>query len=533
MLDTFAKNLTNSLARFANVPANDALYHVIQDLVIAQDSGQDSIVVTDTTLASLCSDFPELFGDDESDTPLVVVGHRISTRRTEQNARHIAAFFHQHDNTPEFTTGMFDDITASLDIWQKVAVFACAHNRVTLITGGAGTGKTTTLISAVMALLSNNAQTNIMLTAPTGKAVKRLQHALTEHQLDLSCKTLHQLLGMREDTATPYFHAKRQLDCDVLVIDEASMVGQNVFSLAMDALPQHAKLILLGDDNQLPPVNAAPVFHPVVRQPFGFSEDFKQAFSKHFDEAFPAHQDNQAQAILIDHHVKLHKTFRFGDTISVLANAVLSENLEALQANTAVKMPSDITQAIVDQIEKQINADTSCDVSQLLMANVLPTILCVTRQGHVGTKALNSRLDELFRHALGTSQTWYLGRKILIEKNDYELGVFNGDIGTYVGAGDVQFDGERRLRIEQLPPHSLAFAITIHKSQGSEYDAVLIAFSSFNNERVSTELITKDMLYTAITRAKQQVTIYTDTPSLTKALQTKPQTHSRVNDLLK
>jgi exodeoxyribonuclease V alpha subunit len=429
--------------------------------------------------------------------------------------------------------------------WQKVAAAVAALRPVCVISGGPGTGKTSTVLKILALLAGQTAERplRIALAAPTGKAAARLQESIraTKPALELEperlaqipeeASTLHRLLGGRPDSV--YFRHNRDnpLPVDVLVVDEVSMVGLALLAKTADAVPAGARLILLGDKDQLASVEAGAVLGDICAGAGRFSPAFQARLAALTGEVLPRARETPSP--LSDAIVLLRHSYRFGSTSGIGALA------RAVNEGKPVDAAALLGDAGYEDIDWRTLADPEALLGQLaepvaagfapfleaVQAGAEPAavfepfnrfrVLGAVRKGPFGVEALN-RLCEAVLHRRGlidTRQTWYRGRPVMIVRNDYNLRLFNGDIGITLadpeepGRMKVFFLGNdgalRSFAPARLPEHETVYAMTVHKSQGSEFDRVLVVTPNEPSPVLSRELI-----YTALTRAKRQVAFY-------------------------
>ncbi len=382
---------------------------------------------------------------------------------------------------------------------QRAAAELAARRRLAIISGGPGTGKTHT-VTAILALLSELSETplRIALAAPTGKAAARLSESIRRAKPRIPCsdalretipeeaRTLHRLLGLRPGRVEPRHNADNPLPVDLLVVDEASMIDLPMMARLLAALPPEARLILLGDKDQLASVEAGSVF-----------------------------ADISAAEGLRDCVALLRHSYRFAgeEGIGRLAAAVNAGDARAAlsllhgpSADVGLFRAQD--GALESTALAHYRAIFEADDAETALASMERfRILCAVRGGPHGVERLNRRIER----ALGRSGH-YRGRPIMITRNDYAVGLFNGDIGILwpdaeaggaLRAWFIRPDGSvQRLPPSRLPEHESAYAMTIHKSQGSEFDQVLLVLPD-----EESELLSRELLYTGITRARQGVVI--------------------------
>ncbi|WP_431821909.1 AAA family ATPase [Burkholderia sp. F1] len=557
----------------------------------------------------------------------------------------------------------FGPATGETD-WQRVAAIVALTGRVTIVSGGPGTGKTTTVVGVLACLLDAHPGLRIALAAPTGKAAQRMQEALHARAGDLppelaarlpnTSYTLHRLLG-GGGAAGFRHHRDNPLPYDLIVVDEASMIDVALAAHLLDALAPGARLVLLGDKDQLAAVEAGAVFAELSARPsFSAAACARIAQALGIDEAVfvaalptPADAepdaataavairrtpvapppaaprqaslfDDEAPAVaaappadeaagaadddgpawieadellwldaaalppldagaaqraipvapedveaaeattpapLADCVVWLERNYRFGldSPIGRLSLAIrrgaVQEALDALPASdaAAASFHEDAGDALaamtVERLARRFSAylDALQDALAAAAPDPLPLfdalnrfrILCATRGGARGAEHVNALVASHVRRAarvpLAVGAHWFTGRPIMVTRNDYALGLFNGDIGIALpdaqGVLRVWFkraDGTARaVSPAALPPHETAFALTVHKSQGSEFDeAALVLPATFGR------VLTRELVYTAVTRARTRVQVIGGRRMLAQAIATRTQRDS-------
>ena len=401
---------------------------------------------------------------------------------------------------------------------QAQAIKVALQSGFTLITGGPGTGKTFTLVRILIALLQQNSQLTVALAAPTGKAAARMQEALRQSLAQLpvaqqllkalpqTAFTLHRLLGMGHGTQ-PKFNAQQPLPYDLIIVDEASMIDLRMASQLLTAISPNARLILLGDANQLAAVEAGAVLAEL----------------------------NKAQT-LSQSRVHLTQSQRFGGQIGQLAEAVCRG--DTLTVTQLIEQNSDeLNYAPLEQVESLAKKlfigyqafaqalKSKTDIVDLLKLFDDFRVLCAVREGSYGVNALNQRLSLLLQKELVQNEdplaVWYHGRPVMVTQNDYSLDVFNGDIGITLEEEDgfyVYFPARdtptKRVSAARLAHSETALALTIHKSQGSEFKQVAVVLP-----KEESPILTRQLLYTGITRAKKQIQLWALKPILLKTIE--------------
>jgi exodeoxyribonuclease V alpha subunit len=386
----------------------------------------------------------------------------------------------------------------------------------------------------------------IVLAAPTGKAAARMQEALRQRvaqipenlraKLPWEAQTIHRLLGLRAYSTHARYDKHAPLPLDVLIVDEASMLDLALATRLVEAVPKHARLVLLGDKDQLASVEAGGVFNTLASGAGLLPRD-RDRLERCCKLRFAATTDTARQGIaagpLAGTAVWLQRSYRFtaGEGIGRLANAVRDfgkwgqsdqDDLPLSGAGvnfvevTAPALPETVIQQIVDGYTDYFDALAAGrdDPGYLLGLFDQHRVLGALRMGPRGIETLNAeisrRIARRLHLRLSPGSVWYPGRAIMVRGNDYALRVFNGDVGIALpaaGGYHVWFadshGGVRAVAASRLPPHETAYCITVHKAQGSEYARI-----SFVLPEATHVLLTRELVYTAITRATTSVSIY-------------------------
>lgn len=447
--------------------------------------------------------------------------------------------------------------------WQRVACANAACQMFSVITGGPGTGKTYTVVRVLATLLAlepDQADLRIALAAPTGKAAARMDESVNnalaatdnpyllrlKSTLNRKASTLHRLLGVQRDTRYFRHNKDMPLPYDVVVIDEASMIDTEMFDALLDAIGQNTRLILLGDKDQLAPVEAGSILASICRdaEQHRYTSSHRQWLMQASGEILPS-ESGQPKNNLSNHIVMLEGSERFKGVIANIANAVNACNVNA--ANEALANINVLTSPVVKSDNNQIHNISAagekkafwqkmaqgfdsfiklCDKKDFdddnainaWAANVLKEysnyqLLTALREGPWGQKQINQTMEQLLRSGHGA---WYHGRPVIVTTNDYSLNLNNGDIGIA-----LIHPGEQRLKVvfsapvnannpfgvrwilpSRLNAVETVYAMTVHKSQGSEFRHTVLILPDR-----PTPVLTKELIYTGITRAKSDLTI--------------------------
>ncbi len=429
-------------------------------------------------------------------------------------------------------TACYDDPAISADSseadevnWSKVAVANSLIRNFSILTGGPGTGKTYTATRLLLALQElHDGQLTISLAAPTGKAAQRLNESITLGKARLAAqgipdeklnripgdaKTLHRLLGFRPQAVRPGYDADRLLPCDVLLVDEASMIDLPMLTRLFRAIKPDAILIMLGDPNQLPSVEVGSVLAELTRgEQNRFSPSAASTIARLTGEKRLKVQDNVS-----DHTVTLTKSWRFAGAVGELATAVVNgdglrgwqllEGRADTKRNHAAKATepgedsrlsliedANLTEWFEGFVKEQVSAVShAVDLADAFSAFARFRLLTPHRVGARGVEALNARVETLLAKSNSAIDPGrhYMGRPIMVTENDYSARLFNGDIGLVwrnsqgrlvacfeEGKDEAGHTLFREISLVRLPRVETVYVMTIHKTQGSEFDHVAI-----------------------------------------------------------
>ncbi|WP_367673834.1 exodeoxyribonuclease V subunit alpha [Buchnera aphidicola] len=456
------------------------------------------------------------------------------------------------------------------DYYQKISVAMTMIWKIIFIIGGPGTGKTTVIAKILLALIRiSEKKIKIKLTAPTGKAASRLTESLTyalkkiqlneleKKILPKEAITLHSLLGITEKNKKPFFNIKNMLNIDVLIIDESSMIDLLLIETLINALPKNTKVIFLGDVNQLPSIEPGCFLKDIY---FNHHHAYSHSTAKILTNITGCKINTikyLSNTILNDSICILKKKYRFHDKSDI---AQLEEDLNTNQLNVIKKIffnqYKNITQyqinnnddyhhmiiKIVQEYSKYLN---------LIKKNTHPKniikkfkeyrVLCAIKNGIYGIKKINTHIEKemekmnLIQSYQINNNTWYIGKPIMITKNNKSLKLLNGDIGITL------LDNKKKLKIfflssyniikiipiELISEYETTWAMTIHKAQGSEFTHTVLILPNKDYA-----ILTKELLYTAITRACNKLTIYAEKKILLKIMKKTNIRYSGLNTYL-
>ena len=459
--------------------------------------------------------------------------------------------------------------------YQKIAALTALQKRFSVISGGAGTGKTSTVVkflalSVISELTASNKTLKIDLAAPTGKAASRLTESITKaiDEIDVSnevksliprsATTLHKLLGYSYTSTKLKYNEENKLNTDILVIDESSMVDLSQLYNCLSALREDAKIVLLGDENQLLSVEAGSILADICSFD-GISQKQRAVIESYADCMiidYSHHDtDNNPQKVVSDSICMLKKSYRFNSKsgIGLLAAAVNSgfSTLAIDLIENGIYRDINLYDVSADSFSLLIKtaSDYYGNYIDLIRANAPPKeildafnkvrVLCAVKDGVFGIHNINNNIEmELISRGLipERKNLWYNAKPIMITKNDSTTKLSNGDVGVAIFDKNTNnifvhiemSDGTiKKFPPNRIPAHETSFAMTIHKSQGSEFD---YAFTILPTK--SSPLLTRELVYTAITRAKKKYTIFSPKEIFEKSIKTRTIRNSNLHKLL-
>ncbi len=489
-------------------------------------------------------------GDGIVATPLVLEDDRLYLHRYWEYESDVARFIDERSREPNAEVAMptlaenvarlFPDPVAGCD-WQRLAALAVVLRRFVVITGGPGTGKTTT-VAKIIALLveqsGEDAKLRIALAAPTGKAVMRLQAVMAVLRKKLSCAeavkeripakvfTLHRLLGPRRDSPFFIHDENNRLPYDLVVVDEASMVDLPLMAKLVRALRADTRLVLLGDRNQLASVQPGSVLGDICHRQVlpEFSEEFLELAAPltEVSDLIPAGGRG-------DSLVELQVSHRFGmeSGIGLLGRAInLGDTDAALELFRDMRCSDIVWREIGSERELQRKLAERFaafppawfgveEPEQAVRTLGRAQMLCAVRHGGFGVNGVNLYIEKILaeKWPVTPGVSAYQGRPVMIVENNYDVKLFNGDTGLVLADPDTGKalsaffpDGDggvRKIPLAMLPAHETAYAMTVHKCQGSEFDEVVVILPDRRSP-----VLTRELLYTALTRARQTVEVW-------------------------
>jgi exodeoxyribonuclease V alpha subunit len=464
---------------------------------------------------------------------------------------------------------LFTDPQGQQD-WQQVATAAALLQSFTIISGGPGTGKTYTVARLIIALLGAfGSQLTIKLAAPTGKASQRLGESIQEAIKELNhipavaalmasvpkeAQTLHRLLGIAKWGVGCKLNAQNPLDCDVLIVDESSMIDVALMARLMRALKPSTRLILVGDPHQLPAVESGNVLADLVGEKTSLYSPQLAAKVHDLRPELPSLAVSET-AKVNDHVFTLRSGHRFEGPLAWCAKAIQQGDWmhawQSVESTTAVETTSltGVGQLSIEQGTKTfgtlvshwfngvIGATGLAEAHQALVAG---RWLTPVRQGALGAVQLNMDIEQSLSHTFSHVRINgnYQGRPIMVVENSYSQGLSNGDVGIIWPAEDGKLKAWFEIAkgdfksypLSRLPRVETVFAMTIHKSQGSEFERILVWLPELTGQ--GKHLCSRELLYTGLTRAKAAATLICEQETFAQAVATQQQRMSGIRALM-
>lgn len=504
--------------------------HACLDLQAWPNSAAPLLGWSTTALAALPPDLaaglPDMPWATGEASPLVVDGLRLYLRRAWQAEltirSHLVAMQQSRVPPPDLAqqlTLLFGDDPNDR---QRLACAHAAQNALTLITGGPGTGKTTTVVKLLRILQAGSAAPlRTLLAAPTGKAAARLMQAMTQARASLSppeaaclptsAQTLHKLLYAPHG-------ALPRLEADVIVVDEASMIDLELMARLLKAVPAQSRLVLLGDKDQLASVQAGAVMAQLCQAPWLHPHTIVLTHSHRFDpeQGIGA----WARSCNAGDSAGLQQLWHAAPMGCWSESASVS-HLSSPQSAVADVLPT-VALGFADWLQllaphQQGLACSDAQALDLLQSFGRVGVLCAVREGPWGVNHFNLQLQQAMGFALSD---WFIGRPVMARRNDYALGLMNGDVGLCL---PTFVEGALRLRVAfpngqggvrwlvptRLEAIDTVFAMTVHQSQGSEFEQVLLVLPDS-----PTPVLTRELIYTGMTRAREKLCVWAPTPGL-------------------
>ncbi len=507
------------------------------------------------------------------DTPFVLDDERLYLRRYWRHERRIADAVRTRtsDALPvdeaavrEWLDRLFMPLEGGTFDWQKAACAIALRSRLAIVTGGPGTGKTYTaarLLALLLATSDEPGTLRIALAAPTGKAAARLRQSIDAALVTLAprlgdalpltdfvarigpARTLHRLLGARRGSRRFAHDASRPLDVDAVIVDEASMIHVEMMDALLTALPPSARLVLVGDKDQLASVEAGAVLGELCRD--AAAGRYRAETSRYVESACGATIDaariDPNGPDLAQHIVMLRHGERFEGAIGTLADAVNAGDVGAVRrvlasrrsgvawldhadADDAVALATRGYATFVDAVVAGpptfFDEDHGPWVRTVLEAFDRFRVLCAIREGAWGVAGLGRAIEKrlAIERRLPARDGWYEGRPVIATRNDDDAGIYNGDVGVALRTSSrdarlrvwlLDGTGARSIAASRLADVETAFAMTVHRAQGSEFGSVALVLPP-DGERV----VTRELLYTGITRARETLTLVTARPEI-------------------
>jgi len=529
--------------------------HVCVDLARLQDSFLPDLVHEGVT-ASLLPD-PEkmiaklrdcpLVSDGSSQTPLVLQGERLYLYRYWRYENMLATHLLRR---AELLAEVADQqlLAAGLDRLfpqgesgdfsaQRRAAENAVKRMLAIISGGPGTGKTTTIVKILVllqeqALARGEKPLDILLLAPTGKAAARLNQSVQDKMtaletgqevkeaIPLHGSTIHRAMGYLSRHPTRFSHnLENPLKADAVFVDEASMTDIALMAKLFEAVPQTARIVLLGDHHQLASVEAGSILGDICESALQRKTPLSGCVT-YLDKSYRFDSVKGIGALLAAINGG------DGDTVLSLLDDEGQQGIALKPFEAQTEISSEFQEEILRGFRAYLGAESPAEALRLFERF---RILCAHRQGFGGVQHLNGYVEELLKRAglISGQGGWYRGRPVMVTANNYAMRLYNGDIGiawpdpAHGENLSVYFAGSSADEVRgfvpwRLPHHETAYAMTIHKSQGSEFDEVLVILP----QEISP-ILTRELIYTAVSRARSKVLIFSSKEVLRQAISRK------------
>ncbi|QJC31410.1 exodeoxyribonuclease V subunit alpha [Enterobacteriaceae endosymbiont of Macroplea mutica] len=436
------------------------------------------------------------------------------------------------------------------NISQKIAIITALMHRISIITGSPGTGKTTIIAKIILAFIKIKKNVIIHIIAFTGKAANRITESLNvffsllplsvvtqeeAKQIPHNATTIHNFFKINVYKKTTIFNQQNQLNTQLLIVDEASMIDLHLMAMILDSLPKNSSLVLLGDEYQLPPINTGYLLQDICYfKKFNITKAYKN-FLTTMLMTMKINKNNTTCYIRNCIHT-LTKNYRYKHSSGIhkLALSIKKKRIKDIQSVFSTHKYYDVQYININSIKiynnmiqnhiiyfkqyfyyiKHYNDIKNIDNYFHNLKNY--QILCAIKNGLFGTNIMNNKLDNIFSEQKYSfhymESIWYPGKPIIITKNNHLLNLFNGDIGITIWNQkkkklqiifQLPHHQYKFINIDELPEHDMSYAITIHKAQGSEFNHVaLILPNKF------TSILNRELIYTAVTRAKKKIYIF-------------------------
>ncbi|QJC29254.1 exodeoxyribonuclease V subunit alpha [Enterobacteriaceae endosymbiont of Plateumaris rustica] len=448
------------------------------------------------------------------------------------------------------------------DIYQKISIAMAYTHKISIISGSPGTGKTHIIAKLITFFIKiYSIPLNIKIVASTGKAANRLTESINQYfiknnflitktekkNIPNKATTIHHLLKINLYNKETIYNINNKLNTDLLIIDEASMIDLSLMSIILNVLSINSRLILLGDDNQLPPIELGFIFQDICNfKKFNFTKKYSEWLYSIIN--YNIKNKNNNECLFLRNFISLLKynyRYKCYSGINQLSILVKEGNVKKIKElflkkkfndikfiniNNEKKYKYMINQFIIEYKKYFVYMNKKNNIHDFFKIFNEYQILCAVKHGIFGTKEINNQLENEFfkKNILDNTykkNDWYIGRPIIITQNNDFLNLYNGDIGiTFLDTSDnelkVKFslsNGKyHNILINNLPKYNIAYAITVHKSQGSEFNNTSLVLPN-----KYSSLLTRELIYTAITRSKLTISIYSNTSILFKSIKSK------------